>query len=87
MKTTIDIPDSLMKDAMRITKAATKRAAVVSAMEEIVRRDKVEKVISMMGKSDTFMTLDELMDMRMERGKYRVSRRHQLLDRAHSQKR
>ena len=35
MKTTVDIPDKMLRDAMRHTKAKTKREAIVKALEEI----------------------------------------------------
>jgi Arc/MetJ family transcription regulator len=74
MKTTVDIPEKLLKEAMRRSKATTKREAVVAALEEYNRRRQVEEMLSRMGKSDTFMTQAELMDMRMQRGKYRDPR-------------
>ena len=74
MKTTVDIPEKLLKEAMRRSKATTKREAVVASLEEYNRRRQVEEMLSRMGKSDTFMTQAELMDMRMQRGKYRDPR-------------
>ncbi len=74
MKTTIDIPDDVLRDAMKLTKASSKRDAVVGAMQEYVRRQKLEAFLKTVGTSDTFMTQEELMDMRLERGRYRVSR-------------
>jgi Arc/MetJ family transcription regulator len=70
MKTTVDIPENVMKDALRLTRAKTKRDAVVGAMQEYIRREKLAKLVKHLGKSDTFMTQEELMDMRLERGKY-----------------
>jgi Arc/MetJ family transcription regulator len=64
MKTTIDIPDKVLKEAMRHTKASTKRDAVVRAMEEFNRRERLGKLADEIGKSDTFMSLEELMQMR-----------------------
>ena len=52
MKTTIDIPDKLLADAIRITGAKTKRDAVVSALEEFIRRKKVEKLVASFGTWD-----------------------------------
>jgi hypothetical protein len=40
----------------------------------MIRRDRVEKLIAKLGQSDTMMSQEELMDMRLERGKYRVAR-------------
>ena len=70
MKTTIDIPDELMKDALKFSKASTKREAVVSALEDYIRRQKVKKVLKMFGTFENMMTQEELMDMRWGRGKY-----------------
>lgn len=42
MKTTIDIPEKELMDAMRFTKAKTKREAVVKALEDFNRRQRVE---------------------------------------------
>jgi len=64
MKTTVDIPDKVLKDAMRFTKAATKRECIVKALEELNRRERVERLIKELGQSDSFMSLDELLEMR-----------------------
>jgi len=64
MKTTIDIPESALLDAIRFTGAATKREAVVTAIEEFNRRKRMDELIAMMGQSDTFMTHEELMEDR-----------------------
>ncbi len=45
MKTTIDIPDEALADAMRFTGAKTKREAVVKALEEFNRRRRVDQFI------------------------------------------
>ena len=70
MKTTVDIPENVMKDALRLTRAKTKRDAVVGAMQEYIRREKLAKLVKHLGTFDKFMTQEELMDMRLERGKY-----------------
>ncbi len=70
MKTTIDIPDDVLADVMKLTKSATKRDAVVGGLREYIRRQKVDELIKMLGTSDTFMTHEELMEMRQERGRY-----------------
>lgn len=60
MKTTIDIPEQALADAMRFTGAKTKREAVVKAIEEFNRRNKVDDVIKMFGTWPDFPTNDEL---------------------------
>ena len=64
MKITIDIPDEELKDAMRFTRATTKREAVVTALEEFNRRLRIAGLTKHFGTSDTFMTHAELMKVR-----------------------
>lgn len=67
MKTTIDIPEETLKEAMRLTKARTKREAVVAAVEEFNRKKRMSELVKWMGVSDTFMAHDELMTSRKAR--------------------
>ena len=64
MKTTIDIPEKTLKEAMRHTKAKTKKEAVVKALEELNRQERVKWLISKFGTFDGFMSLEELEKMR-----------------------
>lgn len=64
MKTTIDIPDKELKDAMRFTGAATKREAVVTALKDFNRRQRMAALTKHFGTSDTFMSHEELMKLR-----------------------
>ena len=59
MKTTIDIPDAALADAMRFTGAKTKREAVVKALEEFNRQQRVKDLIASFGTLD-FATNDEI---------------------------
>jgi Bacterial antitoxin of type II TA system, VapB len=64
MKTTVDIPESLLKQAMRNTKARTKKAAILRALEEMNRRHAMAALIKHSGTCDQFMSFDELMQLR-----------------------
>ncbi len=44
MKTTIDIPEKLLREAIRHTGAKTKRDAVVTAVDEFNRRRRLEEM-------------------------------------------
>ncbi len=50
MKTTLDIPDELIKEAMLASKSRTKTEAVVAGLKELVLRKKIENVLSSAGK-------------------------------------
>jgi len=52
MKTTIDIPDAALADAMRFTGAKTKREAVVKALEEFNRLQRVKDLVASFGTWD-----------------------------------
>ena len=67
MKTTIDIPDDALADAMRFTGAKTKREAVVKALEEFNRLQKVEALLKMAGTCPDFPTNEEIEAGDMER--------------------
>jgi len=68
MKTTIDIPDKVLQEAIRHTGAKTKRDAVVSAVEEFNRRHRLEKLAErLQGSCPDFMTQADLRRMRQDR--------------------
>lgn len=64
MKTTIDIPDRELRDAIRFTRAKTKREAVVTALRDFNRRRRLAQLTKHFGTSETFMTHEELMKLR-----------------------
>lgn len=49
MKTTIDIPEKTLADAMRFSEAATKREAVLHALEDFNRRKRLEALSASFG--------------------------------------
>lgn len=52
MKTTLNIPDDLIKEAMATAKSRTKTDAVIAGLKELIRKKKVEQVLSFAGKLD-----------------------------------
>jgi hypothetical protein len=64
MKTTVDIPEKTLRDAVRFSKAKTKREAIVTALDEYNRRKRAEEFVKLAGTFDGFMTQDELRKMR-----------------------
>ncbi len=61
MKTTVDIPEDELKDAMRFTKAKTKREAVVKVLEDFNRRRRMAELVKYSGSfSDRFPTNEEI---------------------------
>ena len=64
MKTTIDIPEKELEDAMRYTKAKTKREAVVAALVDFNRRRRVAELARYAGTCDGLTTVEELQRQR-----------------------
>jgi len=60
MKTTIDIPDGELEDAMRFTGAKTKREAVVTALTEFNRRHKMAGLVKHSGTFTTLLCNEEI---------------------------
>jgi Arc/MetJ family transcription regulator len=67
MKTTIDIPDKSLREAIKHTGAKTKRDAVVAAMDEFNRRRRLEKMAEHLhGSCPDFMSQEDLARMRQD---------------------
>ena len=65
MKTTIDIPDKLLRETIKRTKAKTKRDAVVTALEKFNRLQRLRELnVRLKGTFVDFMTQEDLKVMR-----------------------
>jgi len=64
MKTTIDIPSEDLDQLLKFTGAATKKEAVVKAVQDFNRRQRLSKLAEMLGTFEDFMDADELNAMR-----------------------
>ena len=49
MKTTLNISDELIKEAIRLTGSRTKTEAVHKALIELIKKEKVERIIGQAG--------------------------------------
>ena len=66
MKTTIDIPEKELQEAIRHTGAKTKREAVVTALTEFNRRRRLAKLVERFGTFEQFLSHDDLLRLRNE---------------------
>ena len=66
MKTTIDIPENELKEVIKHTGAKTKRDAVVHAVKDFNRRQRLKKLSNILGTFKDFMTQEDLKEMRGE---------------------
>lgn len=54
MRTNIDIDDELMKQAMEFSKLKTKKQTVEAALQELIRKHAVQRLIALKGKVEFF---------------------------------
>jgi hypothetical protein len=64
MKTTVNIPDDELKDAIRFTKAKTKREAIVTAIQEFNRRKRMAELTKHAGTCKDLISVEELSGQR-----------------------
>lgn len=64
MKTTVDIPDKELEDAMKFTRAKTKREAIVTAIAEFNRRERMAEIVKYSGSSSSMITVAKLKKLR-----------------------
>ena len=69
MKTTIDIPEKELSDAIRFTRAKTRREAVVTAIADFNRRRRMAEFADYAGTCPDLVTVDELREQRRRRVK------------------
>lgn len=60
MKTTLDIPNDLIRKAMKLSKSNTKKQAVIMALQEFIRRKTIEEAITMQGKLEFMADWEKL---------------------------
>ena len=66
MKTTMNIPDELIRKAMKATGSKSKTGAVIIALEEVIKRKKIAKIMDLAGKLE-FADDEEIDRIRHER--------------------
>ncbi len=60
MKTTIELSDRVMEQAMLYTAATTKKDAIRIAVEDYNRRQRLKKLAAQLGTFDGFLSPEEL---------------------------
>ena len=62
MRTTLEIPDTLIKEAIIATQIKTKNKVVMIALEELIKKSKISDLKQYQGKIDLDIDLDVLRD-------------------------
>ena len=60
MRTTLDLPEPLIREAMRLSNHRTKTAVIIAALEAFVRRSELQQLKQFRGSLDLDTDLDVL---------------------------
>jgi len=52
MRTTLDLPEDLINEAMKVSQINTKTKVIITALEEFVRKSKISELKNFKGKVD-----------------------------------
>ena len=66
MRTTIDIKESLVREAQALTKIRTKRRLVERSLEELMRQKRLERLTQRLGKWRLQLNLKDLARLRRD---------------------
>jgi hypothetical protein len=60
MRTTLDLPESLIKEAMALTHIATKTDLIRTALQNLIQKEKSKDIKQYFGKIDLDIDLDAM---------------------------
>ena len=60
MRTTLDLSDTLLEEAMALTKITTKTEVITQALENLIQKEKVQQLKNYYGKIDLDIDLGTL---------------------------
>lgn len=60
MRTTLDLPDNLVNEAMKVTHIKTKTKVIIIALEELIRKSKLSEIKDFKGKINLDIDLDNI---------------------------
>jgi len=60
MRTTLDLPEDLLNDAISATNTRTKTKVIITALEELIRKSKISELKTFKGKIDLDIDLNTI---------------------------
>jgi len=60
MRTTLDLPEKLLSEAMKATQIKTKTMVIITALEDLIRKSKISELKEFKGKIDLAIDLNDL---------------------------
>ncbi|MCP4412186.1 MAG: type II toxin-antitoxin system VapB family antitoxin [Gammaproteobacteria bacterium] len=62
MRTTLDLPEDLLNEAMKVTHTGTKTAVIIKALEGLIRKSTISDIKKYKGKMNLEIDLDVIRD-------------------------
>ncbi|WP_133510746.1 type II toxin-antitoxin system VapB family antitoxin [Candidatus Thiosymbion oneisti] len=62
MRTTLDLPEDLLNEAMRVTHSDTKAVVIIKALQELIRKSTISEIKKYKGKVDLDIDLNTIRD-------------------------
>ena len=60
MRTTLDLPENLINEAMKTTQIKTKTKVIITALEELIRKSKISELKEFKGKVNLDIDLNNI---------------------------
>lgn len=60
MRTTLDLPESLINEAMKLSNQRTKTSVIIIALEDYIRKNRIQKIKNFKGKINLNINPDVL---------------------------
>jgi len=60
MRTTLDLPEDLIAEAMKVSKIKTKTKVIITALEDLIKKSKISGLKEFKGKVDLEIDLNAL---------------------------
>jgi Arc/MetJ family transcription regulator len=60
MRTTLDLPDTLVSEAMEITNISTKKGVIMTALENLIRAEKIKEIKNYAGKINLGIDIEKM---------------------------
>ena len=60
MRTTLDLPEPLITEAMKLSHQRTKTAVIIAALEDYIRKNRIQELKKYKGRIDLSTDLDTL---------------------------
>lgn len=67
MRTTLDLPENLLEEAMKMAKTKSKTSTIILSLQELINKKRIEQLRKLKGKLDLNIDLDTLRRNRLRK--------------------